>query len=207
MKDKSFFDRIFPKKYNFYELLVQQCVTTYDGIHALENWITYKKESDYNAVFANKDKADAIRFQLEKDLTEAFSTPFDRQDLYSISVEINKIIDCIISIQKTINALKIETDAVITGMAAILSMGAMELSEAISILEKNPSESQGIIEKIRKSESSMEDIYILGLSELYEKQDIVAILKYREVYNYFKEAAKYLDDTVDIYHRICVRLI
>lgn len=206
MKNHSIFDRIFPKKYDFYSLLVAQSKTTYDGIHSLECWIKNKSDSDYNCVFTNKDKADGIRFRLEKDLTEAFITPFDRQDLYSISVEINKIISCTISILKTIKALDIEINSVIMSMSALLSLGAMELSDAISILEKNPSESQGKIERIRLSEDSMEDIYILGLSELSSNKDALLTLKYTEVYHYFKEAAMYLDNTVDIYHRICVRL-
>ncbi|SHJ76198.1 hypothetical protein SAMN02745751_03309 [Dethiosulfatibacter aminovorans DSM 17477] len=206
MKDSSFLDRMFPKKYDFYSLLIQQSKTTYDGISNLESWIKNKNDSDYNDVFANKAKADKIRFQLEKDLIEAFITPFDRQDLYTISIEINKIMSCTISILKTIKTLNIHIDSVILSMSNLLSLGALELSDAISILEKNPSEAQSKIERIRKSENSMEDIYILGLFELYSKNDTIMILKYREIYNYFKDAAMYLDSAVDIYHRIIVRL-
>lgn len=164
MKDNNLFDRIFPKKYDFYSMLLEQSKTNYKVIHALEKWIKDKNEADYNDVFIKKNEADKIRFKLERDLVEAFTTPFDRQDLYSISVEMNKIIDCSKSILKTIKALNIEVDPTIIAMSSLLSQGALELSEAILVLESNPSESQNKIENIRLSQNSMEEIYISGIA-------------------------------------------
>ena len=92
-------------------------------------------------------------------------------------------------------------------MAELLSRGALELTEAISILESKPAESQSKIESIRKSQNSMEEIYISGLSGLFSNNDCIKILKYMEIYNHFKEAAMFLGYTVDIYHRICVRMV
>lgn len=206
MKKENFFDKMFPKKYDFYGMLYSQCKTTYNGIDSMEKWIQDRKESDYNDFFNYESEADRIRFRLEDDLIDAFITPFDRQDIYSISVEINKIIECTKSTLKTIKAFKIETDTTILSMVQLLRMAAWELAEAISVLESNPKQSQVKIENIRKSQNSMEEIFILGLSELFGK-DAITILKYREVYNYLKEAAMFLGYTVDIYHRICVRLI
>jgi uncharacterized protein len=207
MKEGKMFDKIFPKKYDFYLMLLEQSKTNYKVIHALEKWIKDKDELDYNDVFINKNEADRIRFKLESDLVEAFATPFDRQDIYSISVEMNKIIDCCKSVMKTIKALSIEPDSTIIGMSSLLSQAALELTEAISILEKAPAQSQSKIESIRLSQSSMEEIYISGLTGLFTHDDAITILKYREAYNYLKEAAMFLGYTVDIYHRICVRMI
>ncbi|WP_397538147.1 DUF47 domain-containing protein [Rummeliibacillus pycnus] len=205
MSDHNFLDRIFPKKYDFYSMLLNQSKTNYEIINSLDNWIKDKGESD--DLLNKKKEADNIRFQLEHDLVEAFATPFDRQDLYSISVAMNKISDCSISIFKTIKALNIEADSTILGMTNLLSQGALELSDAILILEKKPDECQSRITEIRIAQQSMEDIYISGLAELFTNNDSITILKYKEVYDVLKEAAILLGDTVDIYHRICVRMI
>jgi hypothetical protein len=45
------------------------------------------------------------------------------------------------------------------------------------------------------------------LAELFSNNDAITILRYREVYNYLKEAATLLGDAVDVYHRITVRMI
>lgn len=206
MKKYNFFDKMFPKKYNFYDMLYNQCKTTYNGINSMENWIKDKKDVDYHEFFVFEEEADKIRFKLEDDLMEAFVTPFDRQDIYSISVEIDKIIECTKSTLKTIRVLKIEPDSTILSMVHLLSQGAQELAEAIFILEKDPKQSQTKIESIRKHQRSLEEIYILGLSEIFHK-DPITIMKYHEVYNYLKEAGMLLGHTVDIYHRICVRLL
>ncbi|HWI47406.1 MAG TPA: DUF47 family protein [Rummeliibacillus sp.] len=205
MSDNNFLDKIFPKKYDFYSMLLNQSKTNYEIIDSLDNWIKDKGESD--DLLNKKKEADHIRFQLEHDLVEAFATPFDRQDLYSISVAMNKISDCSISIFKTIKALNIEADSTILGMTNLLSQGALELSDAILILEKKPGECQSRIAEIRIAQQSMEDIYISGLAELFTNNDSITILKYKEVYDVLKEAAILLGDTVDIYHRICVRMI
>lgn len=207
MGDSNLFNKIFPKKYNFYSMLLEQSKTNYQVIHALQRWIKDKDENDYNELFVKKNEANKIRFKLEHDLVEAFTTPFDRQDLYSISVAMNKIIDRSISVLKTIKALNIEVNSTIIGMSSLLSEGALELSEAIIVLETTPAESQSKIEKIRIAQYSMEDIYIAGLSELFSNKDAITILRYMEVYNFLKEAAILLGDTVDIYHRICIRMI
>lgn len=207
MREDNFFKKIFPKKYNFYAMLLEQSKTNYQVVNALDSWIKDNKDTDYHDLFIKKNEADKIRFKLEHDLVEAFTTPFDRQDLYSISVAMNKITDCSISIFKTIKALRIEVDSTIIGMSSLLCQGASELSEAILVLESNPAEFQTKIEKIRIAQNSMEDIYISGLTEIFTKKDAITILKYQEVYDFLKEAAILLGDTVDIYHRICVRVI
>jgi hypothetical protein len=207
MKANNMLDKIFPKKYDFYAMLLEQSRTNYKAVHAMEKWITDGDESDFNDVLKNKNEADKIRFKLESDLVEAFATPFDRQDIYSISVEMNKIIDCCKSVIKTIKALEIKPDTTIISMSSLLCQAAQDLTEAISILELAPAQSQSKIESIRLSQSSIEEVYISGLSELFEHEDAIKILKYREVYNYLKEAALFLGYTVDIYHRIFVRII
>ncbi|MHC1719743.1 MAG: DUF47 domain-containing protein [Clostridiaceae bacterium] len=207
MRSSNIFDKIFPKKYDFYAMLYEQSMTNYKAVHSLEKWIKDREEADYNEVFINKSEADKIRFRLEGDLVEAFATPFDRQDIYSISVQMSKIIDCCKSMVKTMKALNIEPDATIIGMSSLLSQAALELTEAMSILEKEPAKSQSKIERIRLSENSIEEIYISGLAGLFAHNDAITILRYREIYNYLKEAAMFLGYTVDIYHRICVRMI
>ncbi len=77
----------------------------------------------------------------------------------------------------------------------------MELSEAILVLERNPAESQSRINNIRIAQKSMEDTYISVLSELLLNKDAITSLRYREVYNFLKEATILLGDTVDIYYR------
>lgn len=206
MKANNMLDKIFPKKYDFFAMLLEQSRTNYKAIHALEKWIKDRDEADFSDVLVKKNEADRIRFKLESDLVEAFATPFDRQDIYSISVEMNKIIECCKSVLKTIRALRIEPDATIIGMSSLLCQAALELTEAISVLETAPAQSQSKIESIRLSQNSMEEIYISGLSGLFENKDAITILKYREVYNYLKEAALFLGYTVDIYHRIFVRM-
>ena len=75
------------------------------------------------------------------------------------------------------------------------------------MLATEPSKSQELINSIRLSQSGIEDMHILGLKSLYEKTDLLEVVRYQEVYSTLLMASMSLDETVDVYHRICVRLV
>lgn len=203
----NIFDRIFPKRYDFYSLLREQSKTNFLILKGFEHWLVYRDEDSYNEVFVKKVEADKVRFKLEDDLVKAFSTPFDRQELYSISVNMNKIAHFTKLTLKKIQLLEIESDSTILSMAKLLTQGALGLSEGIEILETNPSKTQDIINNIRLSQKGVEDIHIFGLKALYDTKGPLEIIKYKEIYETLLKATSSLEDTVDIYHRICVRLV
>lgn len=207
MDGLGFLDRLFPKKYDFFKLLKEQSRTNFMIVEALGNWLVSRDDLSYNEVFLKKNEADKIRFQLEADLVKAFSTPFSRADLYYISVSMNRVAHYSKMVLKKIKILGIETDSTILSMVKLLIQGSLNLSEAIEVLATEPSKSQELINSIRLSQSGIEDMHILGLKSLYEKTDILEVVRYQEVYSTLLMASMSLDETVDVYHRICVRLV
>jgi hypothetical protein len=92
-------------------------------------------------------------------------------------------------------------------MAKALSEGTGIFAKAmISILDNKPIESQTRILEIRKAHAEMEKYYRKGMSELFQTANAMEALKHHEIYSQLQDAASFLGSTVDIFHRIVVRI-
>ena len=206
MKQLNFWDRLFPPKYDFYTMISEQAKTTSAGITAFRNWLQDSAPENAYQLRALTREADNIRLNMEACLIEAFVTPFDRQDIYSFSVEMDRIIESARALMELMIAYEVSADDAIRGMALNLEEGARKFHAAVGLLATAPLEAEKGILDIRRCQADVEDGYRHGSALLFKTGDMIRILKYREVYHQLLDAAVYLGYTVDIFHKIVVRI-
>ncbi|AIF52732.1 DUF47 domain-containing protein [Pelosinus sp. UFO1] len=206
MAKNNFWERLFPVKWDFNKMLHDQALVTCSGMKSLEKWISSRSKEDYQLVFREADRADGIRFTMENNLVEAFVTPFDRQDIYSLSVEMDRIVEYAKSTLEEMEAFEVFADSVIIKMVEQLYKGTEQLAEAIDLLKGDPIKSQTYIESIREVQLRVEADYRDGMVELFNRGDLMYAMKYREVYHHIKDAAIHLGYTTDILHKVIVRI-
>jgi len=207
MDKRNIFDRFFPVKYDFYGMLNKQAELNMLGIHMLHKWLSSRSKNEKKELLRYVKEADEVRLDMESKLIEAFITPFDREDIYSISVEMDKIIEFAKSTLESMEAYEVEPNDVIINMVEKLKEGTDFLFESLIILESNPIKSQQNIIKMRETYVEVEQLYRDGMAELFKCNDPMHALKQREVYHHIKDASAYLEYTVDIFHRIIVRRV
>ncbi len=207
MDRKGFMERIFPAKYNFYGMLREQASLTSQGTETLLGWLKEPTRENYNLLINLAEKADTVRLDMEEKLIEAFTTPFDRQDIYYISVQMDRIIEYARSALLSMQEFSVRPDDTIIKMMHEMSRGTNEFAKSVALLEKNPAQSQQSIKIIRDSQTAVEEYYRRGMSDLFKTTDTMEALKLHEIYSLLKDAATSLGFTVDIFHRIVVRLI
>ncbi|MBC3796979.1 DUF47 domain-containing protein [Acetobacterium tundrae] len=207
MNKNNIIDRIFPVKYKFYEMLYKQANTNGLGVNALYNWVKSGTVADSEALIHCVKEADEVRMNMEKDLIEAFSTPFDRGDIYSISVGMNEVLKYAQSSLLSMEAFEVKPDFIIIGMVEQLKIGVDVFSQAVKDLEKDPDKSAQVVVKMRVTHIEIERLYRDGMISVFASGDPMFALKQREVYHHIKDASTNLDETVDVLHRIIVRLI
>ena len=203
----NFWERLFPVKRDFYKMIGDQAVASTNVVGYLSRWLSSRSEEDYQLLLSEADVADKCRFTMEDNLIEAFATPFDRQDIYSLSVEMDRIVEYAKSTLTEMEAFEVAEDSIIHNMVLQLKVGTDQLVEAIHLLKENPRKSQIHIGKIRKVQFGIEDEYQTGMVALFNSSDPMHALKYREVYHHIKDAEVYLGYTTDILHRIVVRVV
>ena len=204
----NFLNKVFPQKWDFVGMLRTQAELTAQGVQTLCTWLHEPTTENYDLLLQLAEQADDVRMKMEEKLIEAFVTPFDRQELYYISVQMDRIIECAKSTLLSIVEYKVKPSDYVIKMAHFLSKGTNILAEAIiSILDNKPVESRARIQEIRKAHAEVENYYRRGMADLFQKADAMEALKQHEIYSKLEDAAFYLGSTVDIFHRIVVRIV
>jgi uncharacterized protein len=200
-------DSIFPKKYDFLGMLYAQSEMTEAGVKALNAWLVQGDLSlPPTGVADIEQQADELRRHMESVLLEAFSTPFDRQDIYSFSRQIDHILNFCLSTAIEMRAFGVCPDQPIMSMTAALQQGAEMVKEVVKVMSKDPASAQGMIRELRRRESEIEKTYVADLAVLFSTNDPMEAMKRREVYHHLKDAGRALSITIDILHRIIVEL-
>lgn len=206
MKKKSFLGRLFPPKYNFYQRLSSQAALTAQGMQSLLDWMEGRAPENKSLLFDCADRADTVRLTMEEELIDAFSTPFARQDIYFLSVRMDRVLELARTTIKVIETLEVEPDEITVDMARKLSQGVNKFSQAVAILEVDPIKAGSLISTIRQSQGTVENDYHQGLAVIFRSADPLLAMRLREVYAHLRNAAASLGNAVDILHRVVVRL-
>jgi len=203
----NFWERLFPIKHDFHKMIRDQVEATTNVVEHLNAWLSSRSVEDYQNLLREADSADQCRFTMEDNLIEAFATPFDRQDIYSLSIEMDRIVEYAKSSLTAMEAFVVSSDSIIETMVQQLKIGTDQLAEAIQLLKVDPRKSKFQIGKIRNVQATIEDEYRAGMVALFKSPDPMHALKYREVYHHIKDAAIHLGYTTDVLHKIVVRVV
>lgn len=204
---KPWADRFFPPKYDFEGMLLSQARTTEAGVRELVDWLNAGAGQEPVRLIQLEQEADDIRHVYEHVLHEAFSTPFDRQDMYSISRQMDQVLNFSLSTAVEMRAFGVAPSKPIITMAEALHQGAALLPEGVSMM--SPVKDEGasdLIKKVRKCVHVVENTYISAMAEVLAQHDAMLALKSREIYHHLRDGGRNLGLTVDILHRIIVEL-
>jgi uncharacterized protein Yka (UPF0111/DUF47 family) len=202
-----FADRLFPPNHDFYKMLQDQADQTVIAVKALVDWLRAGDLSDPHELIRIEQHADDIRHHMEEVLVESFSTPFDRQDIYSISRQMDYVINWSLSTALEMKAFKIKPDAAMLEMAEALLRGVKLMSDAIRIMQSEPAKAGSYVPLMRKAERNIDEIYVRALAQAFEDEDLRRPLKKREIYHHLRDAGRNLVATVDTLHRIIVGIL
>jgi len=179
----------FFKKTDFYKLMSDQANKTQEGLGALLEFIKNPSQENGNRVSQLEEEADEIRRILIDELNRTFVTPIDREDIFSLSRSVDDVLDYAETTVEEMLVLDIKPDAHIKEIVEIL----FDSSKSVALAVKNIKEHPGVciehIIKARKSEHKIERLYRLALAELFKTNDVIKILKSREVYRHLSNAA------------------
>jgi predicted phosphate transport protein (TIGR00153 family) len=191
-------DRIFPKEKNFYKMLSDQASKTLEGIEALGEFVENQNQKNANRVKEIEKEADELRRVLVEELHKTFVIPMDREDIYALSRAIDDIVDYANSTLDEMEIYEVVSDAHLREMVDILRKAALEISDAVKILEAYPNIAMEHAVKAKFYENTMEKAYHSALADLFKKTDTVYMLKMREIYRHLSNAADRSDEAANI---------
>ncbi|MBA3633213.1 MAG: DUF47 domain-containing protein [Acidobacteria bacterium] len=139
-------------------------------------------------------------------LNKSFITPFDREDIFTLSVALDDVCDYIDAGARAIVMYDIhEISDHAKGLAKVIQGLAMEIHSAVSMLKKPNGMNQHIVE-IHRLENEADDIYFRAIGELFQKEtDPIRLIKWKELYEILENATDRCESVANIIESIVLK--
>jgi len=149
---KGIFHTIFPVEYDFEAMLATQGEKTVECVEAFVNWLKSQPPEDPSRLGGMAGMMDSMRYKMEEKLMESFSTPFDRQDIYSLSRQMDYIVNYSYETAREMFAFGVEPDAAILQMAGELLQGTKCMAAGVAMIG---SDNKSFGSRIRSARQAM----------------------------------------------------
>ncbi|HJN19939.1 MAG TPA: DUF47 family protein [Candidatus Nitrosopelagicus sp.] len=153
-------------------------------------------------------EADSLVREIFSELNSTFITPLDREDMQRVASKIDDTIDHMDGIASRLYSYKITiTPPYALDIANELVNATKEVELMTSKLQnmKNPST---MIEHCRRTsaiEHTVDDLYKLAMSELFESTDAIQIIKLKDIYESMETASDRCQDVADVVEDIVLK--
>ena len=153
-------------------------------------------------------EADVLTRDIFSELNRTFITPLDREDMQRVASKIDDIIDFMDGIGARFASYKITSAPPHTlEMAKELVNATKEVEFMVSKLNniKNP---KLMIEHCRNTstiEHTIDDLYRTAISELFESNDAIHIIKLKDIYETMETASDRCVDVADVIEDIVLK--
>jgi predicted phosphate transport protein (TIGR00153 family) len=193
----------------FNKLIVDQASITHEGLKLLAKYIE-TPESDIAEQLSMKEKeADEVRRILIDELNRTFVTPFDREDIFSLSRSIDDMIDYADTTVVEMRILNVSPTPYMIRMTTLLKDAGWEIHQAVMRLQKNPRVAIEHAQRAKALENRVEAVYREAIASLFSGPEdvhhVVEMLKMREVYRHLSNAADRGDEAANVIADIVVK--
>ena len=203
---------LLPKEEEFFDKLKAQSSNAVKGAEEFDNLI-----SNYN-VFSEDERAkslkkiadiehigDEITHDIIRTLDKTFITPIDKEDIHNLAVLLDDLIDLINIAAERLIIFKInKIDAHIKNFNEVIFRITKKVDSGIFDVRKLKNMNQFYID-VHTLENRGDDIYRNALASLFEKNDVVDIIKYKEVYELLEKIIDKCEGIANLTESIVVK--
>jgi len=200
-----------PKPNKFLQLLVEQTGLTVRGLEALNGYLE-KRDSGLAAQVNKAEKeADEVRRILVSELLRTFVTPFDREDIFSLSREVDDVLDYAYTTVDEMEILNVTPTPYMQRMTSLLHDAALEIELAVERLQDNHlSVAADHAQRAKTLENRVEAVYREALADLFKGtknvKHVINMLKVREIYRHLSNAADREDTAANVVSDIVMKM-
>lgn len=202
--------KVFRKRRNvFIKLIHDQAALTLEGMELLKAYVIKPDQELATKLTLKEKEADEARRILIYELNRTFITPFDREDIFSLSRAIDDVLDYAYSTMTEIVILKVQPTDFMVRICNLLRDASYELLKGVERLEDHPGVASEHAQRAKALENKVEDVYREALAAMFvdtdEVKQLVSMLKMREVYRHLSNAADRGDEAANLLADIVVK--
>ncbi|HOW27941.1 MAG TPA: DUF47 family protein [Elusimicrobiota bacterium] len=199
-------DFFFPPKRDFVRMLKEQAEKTSEGMKALYDYVQDPTPGNGQRVMHLEEEADEMRRILVAELNQSFVTPFDREDIYALSRTVDDMVDYAKSTVEEMILFQVTPNDHMKKMAEGLYNASRDILASIACIKTHATVCSEHIVRAKKAENFVEHRYREALVDLFKTDDVVKILKMREIYRHMSNAADRGDEAANIVGDILVKM-
>jgi hypothetical protein len=193
----------------FQKLIEEQASIAFDALKLLVKYLE-TLDPEVAAELSLKEKeADEVRRILIDELNHTFVTPFDREDIFSLSRSIDDVVDYADTTVMEMVILNVKPTAYMQRIASLLRDAAYEIWQGVLRLPKNPNVAIDHAQRAKALENRVEAVYREAVADLFTGPEdihhVVQMLKMREVYRHLSNAADRGDEAANVIADIVVK--
>ena len=198
-----------PKEDQYFDLFSQMTAKIQEAAGLLvelmqgpgENFDTLSKK-----IKSVEHECDEITHSITTKLNKSFITPFDREDIYTLSVALDDICDYIDAAARAVVMYNIhESDEFAQQFAVIIQKLAVEINGAVSHLKDAKGMEQNLLE-IQRLENDADDVYFRAMANLFKNTpDAVQIIKWKELYEILENGTDRCESVGNIIESIVLK--
>ncbi len=151
-------------------------------------------------------ECDELTHQITTKLNKSFITPFDREDIYALTVALDDVCDYIDAGARAIVMYNIqETNEYTKHLSKVIQSLSIEINSAVSMLNKPTNLNQHIVE-IHRLENEADDVYFRAIGELFQNgTDALELIKLKELYEILENATDRCESVANIIESIMLK--
>ncbi len=194
----------------FIRLLREQAEVLQRASQALVRFVNVNNEQDAEVIELCEKEGDEIRRVLIDELHKTFVTPFDREDIFELSLFLDDVLDYCYTTTLEIQLLQVDGDEYLKQMVARVSEAADELLLSMQRLEKNPLVALEHSRRAKHRENQVEKLYRHAVTDLFHGPEdvhhVMMMLRTREVYRHISNAADQADQAANVIGKIVMKM-
>ncbi|CAN5578471.1 DUF47 family protein [soil metagenome] len=151
-------------------------------------------------------ECDEITHSVTTKLNKSFITPFDREDIYTLSVALDDVCDYIDAAARVVVLYGIQdVNDHSRRLAVIIQNQANEIHGAVGMLKKATGMKQHLLE-IQRLENEADEAYYKGIGDLFKNAtDPIEIIKLKELYEILENATDRCESVGNIIESIVLK--
>jgi len=151
-------------------------------------------------------ECDEITHSVTTKLNKSFITPFDREDIYTLSVALDDVCDYIDAAARAVVMYDIHQVNDHSRQLALIIQGlANEIHAAVGMLKQATGMKQHLLE-IQRLENDADEAYYKGIGDLFkDSKDPIEVIKLKELYEILENATDRCESVGNIIESIVLK--
>ena len=202
------FSRFIPKEERFYDDFTKMAEQIRHAAEMLEAMLAadrpiWDKADEIKEI---EHQCDFLTHEIIQRLNRTFVTPLDREDIHTLAVKLDDVMDAIDASATILRLYHIES--VRPGareLARLVCESVSQVVRAVQALEKRRGVAECAVE-INRLENEADRAHQAAVQSLFkEEKDAIVIMKWKEIFDFLEEATDRCEDVANVLEGVVVK--